>query len=126
MDKLLLLIFMVISIAGMFGLSERVKDKWESSWFSTIKDPKWLADWLNPHVFSLRGIKPLWLGWLFRYPLAAIDDFWHTLKFMLLVLIFTTIWIAYHECSWIVWMIICSFAYFVAFELNYCGFNKRK
>jgi hypothetical protein len=125
MDKELLLLLMVGFISSMFGLMERVKHKWETSWFSTVKNPKWLADWLNPHVFSLRAIKPVWIGWLFRYPLAAVDDFWHFLKFLLLMMIFTTIWIAYHECSWIVWMIICTPLYCIPFELNFCGFNKK-
>jgi len=126
MDKLMLLIFMVIFISCMFGLSEAVKHKFESTWFSTIKHPKWFTDYLNPHIFPLRNLKPACVGWLFKYPLAAIDDFWHTLKLILLILIFTTIWIAYHECSWLIWMIICAPAYFLPFELNYNGFNKKE
>lgn len=121
-----MIIIFVILISAVLGIMDKVKHHWESTWFSTIKTPKLLADWLNPHVFMFRDIKPAWFAWCFRYPLAGIGDFWHFMKGVLLQLIWISMWMGYHEATLLVWLVMCNVIYMVIFELFFIAmFNKK-
>jgi hypothetical protein len=126
MDTLFLLVIYGILISCLFGVMDKVKQKYESTWFSTIKKPAWLVKWLNPHDMSLFRVKSLVLAYLFRYPLAALADFWHLLKGILLQIIWLAVWTGYHECTIWVWLIVCNCGYMLFFELfNVAMFNNK-
>jgi hypothetical protein len=125
MDKHLLQILLIALISAIIGLMDKVKFHWELTWFATVVKPAWLSRYLNPH-YRLIEKAPKWIAFLLDSPLAAVNDFWHTLKFIMLQLIFYTFWISYHESRLIVWLIVCNAIYGVIFEVVFRGFFNRK
>ena len=124
MDKLLLQLTIIALLSAIIGLMDKVKHQWTSTWFSTVLQPKWLAQWLNPHYTLQTNSKILQV--LFKYVLAAVGDFWHFLKAIMLQLIFILAWVSYHEANFWVWLLVCNTVYGVLFEVVFSGcFNKK-
>jgi len=125
MDKLLLQLLLTALISAIIGLMDKVKFHWELSWFSIVTKPAWLARYLNPHQRLIEKA-PRWIAFLLDRQLAGINDFWHTLKFIMLQLIFILAWVSYHEGNVWVWLLVCNAVYGVIFEVVYAGmFNKK-
>lgn len=125
MDKQLSLILLIFALSFVIGVMDKVKHHWSSTCFSTVSRPNWLAKYLNPH-YTLVTKWPV-VNWLLKHTLAGLGDFWHTLKAIMLQLIFFSIWRAYNEWNIWLWLLTCNAIYGVIFEVTFMGmFNKKE
>jgi hypothetical protein len=110
------LILTILSIFILIGLMDKVKFHYYMSLFVRITKPLWLVRWLDP---TKRMIEkgPKWIMFLLNSPLAAVNDFWHFLKFMLIECIIYLAWMLHMEGKWWSFFLICNLGYMVIFEV---------
>jgi hypothetical protein len=90
--KLFILLF---SIFALIGIMDLVKFHWEESIFSKVVKPDWLKRWLNPHERFISTTSVIMNGIL-----APLNDFWHMLKMILVLLIIWIGWLVWNEGQW--------------------------
>jgi len=106
---------LLISTFLILGLMDHIKFHYYMTLFSKITKPAFLVRWLDPTKRMIEKA-PRWLMLLLNSPLAAVNDLWHFLKFLLIECIIYLAWLSHNEGKWWAFFLIMNAAYGVLFE----------